>query len=294
MRNAKLRERWGNDRGTLQCLLSTSYGQKSPVWTHLFSDEIAWACNPEPWHATEQPAPYKPFLDNDWCRYCLWPRYQGWNGWRRPSKAEGSKMYDMSYYWSCEPQQLLWVGGTYARDPKNFPACQQETAWIYANLRPLRIQPPIELMRLHFAWPWQRVPDWPAQRLARLHEISVEACGAQLYKYMKLHGMLSYPAGLWYGYELPVRWFRRSYSNPSWRSRTKEDRKWGAYEQPPTAALDHPKTPSTAFGSRCEYPLLLPSAKRLEQMPHAECAATEHAFEIKRVRAIVDGERACQ
>jgi len=25
-----------------------------------------------------------------------------------------------------------------------------------------------------------------------------------------------------------------------------------------------------------------PSAKRLEQMPHAECAATEHAFEIKR------------
>ena len=55
----------------------------------------------------------------------------------------------MSYYWSCEPQQLLWVGGTYARDPKHFPACQQETAWIYANLRPLRIQPPIELMRLH-------------------------------------------------------------------------------------------------------------------------------------------------
>jgi len=94
--------------------------------------------------------------------------------------------------------------------------------------------------------------------------------------------MLSYPAGLWYGYELPVTWFKRSYSNPSWRSRTKEDRKFGAYEQPPAAALDHPKTPSTAFGSRSEYPLLLPSAKRLEQMPHAECAATEHAFEIKR------------
>ena len=70
---------------------------------------------------------------------------------RRPSKAEGSKMYDMPYYWSCEPQQLLWVGGTYARDPKNFPACQQETAWIYANVRPLRIQPPIELMHMRFA-----------------------------------------------------------------------------------------------------------------------------------------------
>ena len=141
----------------------------------------------------------------------LWPRCQGWNGWRRPSKAEGSKMYDMSYYWSCEPQQLLWVGGTYARDPKNFSACQQETAWIYANLRPLRIQPPIELMRLHIARPCQRAPDWPAPRLARLHEISVEACGAQLYKHMKLHGMLRYPAGLWYAYELPVTWFKSSY-----------------------------------------------------------------------------------
>ena len=137
-------------------------------------------------------------------------------------------------------------------------------------------------MRIHFARLWRHAPDWPAPRLTRLHEISVEACGAQLYKYMKLHGMLSYPAGVWYGYELPVTWFKRSYSNPSWRSRTKEDRKFGAYEQPPAAALDHPKTPSTAFGSRCEYPLLLPSAKRLEQMPHAECAATEHAFEIKR------------
>ena len=86
--------------------------------------------------------------------------------------------------------------------------------------------------------------------------------------------MLSYPAGVWYGYELPITWLKRSYSNPSWRSRTKEDRKFGAYEQPPAAALDHPKTPSTAFGSRSEYPLLLPSAKRLEQMPHAKCAAT--------------------
>ena len=105
-------------------------------------------------------------------------------------------MYDMSYYWSCEPRQLLWVGVTYARDPKYFPACQQETAWIYANLRPLRIQPPIELMRIHFARPWRYAPDWPAPRLTRLHEISVEACGAQLYKYMKLHGLLSCPAGL--------------------------------------------------------------------------------------------------
>ena len=138
-------------------------------------------------------------------------------------------------------------------------------------------------MRTRFAQLWQHAPAWPASRHTRLHEISVEACGAQLYKYMKLHGMLSYPAGVWYGYELPVKWFKRSYSNPSWRSRAKEDRKWGAYEQPPAAALDQQKTPSTAFGSRCEYPLLLPSAKRLEQMPHAECAATEHAFEIKRV-----------
>ena len=102
-------------------------------------------------------------------------------------------------------------------------------------------------MRMRFARLWQHAPDWPEPRLTRLHDISVKACGAQLYKYMKLHGMLSYPAGVWYGYELPVTWFKRSYSNPSWRSRTKEDRKLGAYEQPPAAALDHPKTPSTAY-----------------------------------------------
>ena len=113
-------------------------------------------------------------------------------------------MYDTSYCWSCEPQQLFWVGGTNARDPKNFPACQQETAWIYANLRPLRIQPPIELMRMRFAQIWQHAPDRPAPRLTGLAQISVEACGAQLYKYMKLHGMLRYPAGVWYGYEFPV------------------------------------------------------------------------------------------
>ena len=190
-------------------------------------------------------------------------------------------MYDTSYYWSCEAQQLLWVGGTYARDPENFPAYQQETAWIYANLRPLRIQPPIELMRLHFARPWKRAPDWPAPGLTRRHEISVEACGAQLYKYMKLHGMLSCPAGLWYGHELPERWFKRSYSNPSWKSRrTKEEREWGQYEQPPALALDHPETPSKAFGST-HQDLLLPFAKRLEHMPPAEDAATEHVLEIR-------------
>ncbi len=55
------------------------------------------------------------------------------------------------------------------------------------------------------------------------------------------------------------------------------------YEQPPAAALDHPKLPSTARGGPCEYTLLLPSAKWLEQMPRAECAATEHVFEIKRM-----------
>ena len=280
MRNSKLRERWGNNRDMLQSLLSKSYGRQDAVWTHFSSDEIAWACNAEPRYATEQPAPYKPFLDNDWCRYCLWPRYQGWSGGRRPSKAESSKMYDMWFHWNCQPYELLWVGGTYARDPKYFPACQQETEWIYAKLRPLHIQPPIELMRIHFARPWCG-PDWPAPRFTRKQGVSVEACGVQLYKYMKRHGMLWYPSGLWYGYDLPDAWFRRSDSDPSWRSRSKSARKWGEYEQPAVAALDHPKTPATAWGNRCEYPFLLPSAKRLEQMPHAECAATEHAFEIK-------------
>ena len=63
--------------------------------------------------------------ENDWCRYCLWPRCQGWNGWRRSSEAERNKMYDMWY--------LKYF-------PKSFPTCPQETEWIYAKLRPLHIQ----------------------------------------------------------------------------------------------------------------------------------------------------------
>jgi hypothetical protein len=275
-RNVKLRQRYGKDAA-----LSKSYRREDVAWTHFSSDEIAWACDNEPLYATELPAPYKRFLDNDWCRYCLWPRYQGWNGWRTPSKAERDKMYDRWYYWSCEPNELLWVGGTYARDPKCFPACQQETAWIYANLRPLQIQPPVELMRIHFARPG-RGPGWPAPTLTRKHEVSVEACGAQLYRYMELHGMLndSDPHGLWYGYDLPDTWFKRSDSHLSWRSRSNEDRKFGMYEQPVVTALDHPKTPATAWNFRCEYPLHLPSAQRLQQMPHAEGPATEHAFDV--------------
>ena len=186
----------------------------------------------------------------------------------------------MWYYWSCQPQELLWVGGTYARDPKCFPPCQQETAWIYAKLRPL--QKPIELMRIHFSLPWGG-PNWPAPKLTwiRKQQVSVEACGVQLYRYMKLHGMLhdGDPNSLWYGYDLPQTWFKRSDLHlPSWRSLSREERKCGMYEHPMAAALDHPKTPATAYGAMCEYPFHLPSAQRLQQMPHAEGAATEHAY----------------
>ena len=87
-----------------------------------------------------------------------------------------------------------------------------------------------------------------------------------------------HPGGLWYGYDLPAKWFKRSPSNPAWRSRTKEERKMGMYEQPPAAALDHPKITATTWGD-----LLLPFAKRLEQMPQVECAATERVLESKRM-----------
>ena len=53
------------------------------------------------------------------------------------------------------------------------------------------------------------------------------------------------------------------------------------YEQPVVAALDHPKTPATAWNLKSEYPFHLPSAQQLEQMPRAEGAATEHASDIK-------------
>ena len=191
-------------------------------------------------------------------------------------------MYDVWYYWGCQPHELLWVGGAYASDPRCFPACQQETAWIYANLRPLHIQPPIDLMRIHFARPWMHGADWPA-RLTRTHELSVEACGVQLHRYMKLHGMLNDATshGLWYGCDLPDTWFRRSHSQPSWRSRSKEDQKWGAYEQAAVEALDHPMIPSLSYNSRSLYPFHLPSAPRLEQMHHADGTATAHTFVSK-------------
>ena len=53
------------------------------------------------------------------------------------------------------------------------------------------------------------------------------------------------------------------------------------YEQPPALALDHPKTPSQPRAIS-QHDLLLPSAKRLEQMPPVEDAATERVFEIRR------------
>ena len=59
------------------------------------------------------------------------------------------------------------------------------------------------------------------------------------------------------------------------------ERELGEYEQPPALALDHPKTPSKSW-ARDRHDLLLPYAKRLEQMPPVEDAATERVFEIRR------------
>ena len=76
-RNAKQRERWAKDADMLHEIRCwTVYKKTNPLCTHLSSDEIAWVFNPE-WDAPEGPAPYKPFLDNDWCRHCFWPRCQG-------------------------------------------------------------------------------------------------------------------------------------------------------------------------------------------------------------------------
>ena len=291
MRNAKLRERYGKDRNMLRSLQGTYYNEKSPVWEFFSSDEVAWAFNPEAWRAIEPPAPYEQFLDNDWCRYCLWPRYAGLDGRRRPKNKDRDKLYDMSYYWSVRPEYLLWVGGTYARHPKHFPANQQDTEWIFANLRPLCIQPPTELMRIHFAKPWKRSPDWPAPgyQVIQKHDISIEACGAQLYNYLKLHAMISYrgdPDCVWYGHALPYKWFDRDSLDFVRRPRTKAERNSGSHKQPPAAALDHPEMFAITYNS-----LLLPFAKRLDQMPQVDRAATEHVVRTNRVnRRSSDGE----
>ena len=60
--------------------------------------------------------------------------------------------------------------------------------------------------------------------------------------------MMGDPNSLWYGYDLPQTWFKRSDGKKTWRSRSREERKCGMYEH--LMALDHPETPATAFRAK--------------------------------------------
>jgi len=99
-------------------------------------------------------APYEAFTRSDWernCRYWNTETYKAvlekhahWhrNDWlsKSPAKSFWETWCAVSS-WTVPPEDLLWVGGTYALHPSRFPAEQSEAAWIYDHLRPLGLQP---------------------------------------------------------------------------------------------------------------------------------------------------------
>jgi len=99
-------------------------------------------------------APYQAFLKADWERNCqhwnttaykeVLEKHLQWNREDWSTKSPPSSFWTAwceVASWATPPAELLWVGGTYARSPADFPAEQHESAWIYKHLRPLGIQP---------------------------------------------------------------------------------------------------------------------------------------------------------
>ena len=99
-------------------------------------------------------APYEAFTRSDWERNC-----QYWNTETNKKVLERYRLrcrddwlskspptsFWLAWYavssWTIPPERLLWVGGTYARHPSQFPPEQNQSAWIFDKLRPLGIQP---------------------------------------------------------------------------------------------------------------------------------------------------------
>ena len=85
---------------------------------------------------------------------------------------------DQKLEWTkMHPEDLVWVAGTYASRPSDFPDVQKSKAWVYMHLRPLGIQPPEDLVRV------------------RRMECSDDIRAGVLFEYLRSHKL---PA-VWYG-----------------------------------------------------------------------------------------------
>ena len=133
-----------------------SYGSGSNIWQAVVpeatdaQDAFQMAMD----LAYSPAAPYEAFTRRDWERNC-----QYWNTRTYKEVLEKyrlrqrddwlSKSPPTSFWetwcavssWAVPPERLLWVGGTYARHPSQFPPEQHRSAWIFERFRPLGIQP---------------------------------------------------------------------------------------------------------------------------------------------------------
>ena len=99
--------------------------------------------------------------------------------------------------WPVPPENVMWVGGTYARHPRHFPKHQNEDAWVYVHLRPLGIPPDPFLSKLHQQSKHYRYAPDEIHRFPGTLPDSVRV--GKLWTYMKTHKLHE---SLWYGHAL--------------------------------------------------------------------------------------------
>ena len=152
-----------------------------------------------------QEIPYVAFRRSDWARNGIAAKL--WEMPRSLRKNRYAKVHDMAQCWPVPPEEMLWVGGTYARHPKYFPEHQNEHAWVYGKLRPLGIQPDAFLSKLHQAGVnrhapillWCKTLDDDAMLRHFPGSLRDTVRAEKLWTYMKRHRLLE---SLWYGHEL--------------------------------------------------------------------------------------------
>ena len=132
-------------------------------------------------------APYDEFLKSDWENHCwFWePAYQSADVFR-----DGKTVWEAWRTRCSSPSSLRWLGGTYARSPKDFPAAQQSIDWVHSRLRPLGLQPSEVLLRLRKVG--DRHPFLNCVRKATT--LSDEVRSAKLHKHLSRCRM----PGVWY------------------------------------------------------------------------------------------------
>ena len=66
-------------------------------------------------------APYDEFLKSDWENKCMFWERAG----KRADTGKHGKALERAWTTNCtSPYALRWLGGTYARHPRDFPAAQ--------------------------------------------------------------------------------------------------------------------------------------------------------------------------